>query len=146
MKKCPEMQYNSSSCSCNLWFAHVRESTKVLDSGSQLLDFGSHIWILDFNPLDSGFQPFGFRISYQSGFRIPNHCGFRILVVSGFRIPTANICWIPDSGFSYMGRRGGDFLCFWSILGQFSRDFRLFARAAPYSNVFLPVSNDSILT
>ena len=101
--------------------------------------------------LDSGFQSFRFRIptfwiSYQSGFRIPNHCGFRILVVSGFRIPTANICWIPDSGFSYMGRRGGDFLCFWSILGQFSRDFRLFARAAPYSNVFLPVSNDSILT
>ena len=28
---------------------------------------------------------------------IPNHCGFRIP-------PTANICWIPDCGFSYMGR------------------------------------------
>ena len=43
----------------------------------------------NFNPLDSGFQP--------SGVRIPNHCGFRI--------PTAKICWIPDSGFSYMGRQ-----------------------------------------
>ena len=62
---------------------YVRESTKVLDSGSQPLDSGSQ-------HLDSGFQP--------SGFRIPNHCGFRILV-SGFRISTAKICWIPDSGF-----------------------------------------------
>ena len=73
---------------------YVRESTKVLDSGSQPLDSGS---------LDSGFQLSGFRIPYQSGFWIPNHCGFRILV-SGFRIPTAKVCWIPDSGFSYMGR------------------------------------------
>ena len=60
----------------------VWTSSQPLDSGSQ--------------HLDSGFQPFGFRIPYQSGFRIPNHCGFRI--------PTAKICWIPDSGFSYMGR------------------------------------------
>ena len=34
---------------------YVRESTKVLDSGSQSLDSGSQY-------LDSGFQPFGFRI------------------------------------------------------------------------------------
>ena len=74
----------------------VRESTKVLDSGSQPLVSGSQ-------HLDSGFQPSGFRIPYQSGFQIPNHCGFRILV-SVFRIPTEKICWIPDSGFSYMGR------------------------------------------
>ena len=76
MKKCPEMQYNSSSCSCNLWFAHVRESTKVLDSGSQLLDFGSHIWILDFNPLDSGFQPSGFHTKVDSGFQTIVDSGF----------------------------------------------------------------------
>ena len=63
---------------------HVRESTKVLDSGSQ--------------PLDSGFQPFGFRIPT---FWIPDS---KPLWISGFRIPTAKICWIPDSGFSYMGR------------------------------------------
>ena len=73
---------------CRSYSPYVRESTKVLDSGSQPLDSGSQ-------HLDSGFQP--------SGFRIPNHCGFRILV-SGFRIPTAKICWIPDSEFSYMGR------------------------------------------
>ena len=74
--------------------SYVRESTKVLDSVSQPLDF---------NPLDSGFQPSGFRIPYQmSGFRIPdsNPLWFRILV-SGFRIPTAKICWIR---ISYMGR------------------------------------------
>ena len=49
---------------------HVRESTKVLDSGSQPLDS---------NPLDSGFQHSGFRIPYQSGDPgFQNHCGFRI--------------------------------------------------------------------
>ena len=78
--------YTATWCTCVFPSSRpmytVRESTKVLDSGSQ--------------HLDSGFQPFGFRIPYQSGFRIPNHCGFRILV-SGFWIPTANICWIPDS-------------------------------------------------
>ena len=53
----------------------------------------------------------GFRIPYHSGFRIPNHCGFRIPNHCGFwipvlwiPIPTAKISWIPDSGFSYMGR------------------------------------------
>ena len=71
---------------------HVRESTKVLDSGSQPLPASGFwiptLWIPDSNLLDSGFQ---------------NHCGFRI-PVSGFRIPTTKICWIPDSGFPYMGR------------------------------------------
>ena len=52
------------------------------------------IWILDSNPLDSGFQPSGFRIPYQSG---GNHCGFQQQKLAGFRI--------PDSGFSYMGRK-----------------------------------------
>ena len=41
----------------------------------------SGFWII--NPLDSGFQPSGFWISYQSGFQIPNHCIH---------------LWIPDSG------------------------------------------------
>ena len=60
----------------------VRESMKVLDSGTR--------------SLDSRFQLSGFRNPYHSGFRIPNHYGFRI--------PTVKICWISDSGFSYMGR------------------------------------------
>ena len=49
----------------------------------------------------SGFRISGFRIPYHSGFRIPNHCGFWIPVLW---IPDSNskICWIPDSGFSYM--------------------------------------------
>ena len=72
-----------------LFSPYVRESMKVLDSGSR--------------PLDSGFQLSGFRNRYHSGFQIPNivDSGFQS---SGFRIPTAKICWIPDSGFSYMGR------------------------------------------
>ena len=50
---------------------YVRESTKVLDSGSQPLDSGSQ-------HLDSGFQPFGFRIPT-------------------FWIPDSIPKWIPDS-------------------------------------------------
>ena len=81
---------------------HVRESTKVLDSGSQPLPASGFwiptLWIPDSNLLDSRFH----TKAVHSGFQ--NHCGFRI-PVSGFRIPTAKISWIPDSGFSYM-RRG----------------------------------------
>ena len=44
---------NVTSAQCS---PHVRESTKVLDSGSQPPDSGSQ-------HLDSGFQPFGFRIN-----------------------------------------------------------------------------------
>ena len=74
---------------------HVRESMKVLDSGSR--------------PLDSGFQLSVFRNPYHSGFWIPNHCGFRIPNHCEFWIP---VLWIPDSNskklldsrFSYMGR------------------------------------------
>ena len=61
---------------------HVRESTKVLDSGSQ--------------PLDSGFQPFGFRIPtfwipdsktiVDSGFQSLDS-GFQQQKFAGFRIP-----------------------------------------------------------
>ena len=40
-----------------------------------------------FHRLDSGFQ------GLDSGFQSP-----------GFRIPKAKKCWIPDSGFPYMGR------------------------------------------
>ena len=40
-----------------------------------------------FHGLDSGFQ------GLDSGFQSP-----------GFRIPKAKKCWIPDSGFPYMGR------------------------------------------
>ena len=69
---------------------YVRESTKVLDSGSQ--------------HLDSGFQPFGFRIPT---FWIPDSIPKWI--------PDSKPLWIPDSslsisknlldsGFSYMGR------------------------------------------
>ena len=69
---------------------YVRESTKV-DPGFRSQPLDPSIWILDFNTLHSGFQPSEFRIPY----------------LSGFRIPTARICWIPDSGFSYVGRVGG---------------------------------------
>ena len=62
--------------------ARVRESMKVLDSGSR--------------PLDSGFQLSGFRNPYHSGFRIPNHCGFRIPVLW---IPDSNSKNLLDSGF-----------------------------------------------
>ena len=87
---------------------YVRESTKALDSGS-IPD--PSIWILDFNPLDSGFQPSGFVIPYQSGFRIPNHCGFRILL-SGFRILKQKFAGfrIPDS--LTWGEKGLQVYCF----------------------------------
>ena len=68
-----------------------------------LLDSGSR-------HLDSGLQPFGFRIPT---FWIPDSIQKRWipdskpLWISGFRIPKAKICWIPDSGFSYMGRLTG---------------------------------------
>ena len=46
-----------------------------------------------------------FRITEKAGFRdsrgwIPDSKG----PDSGFRIPKAKKCWIPDSGFPYMGR------------------------------------------
>ena len=67
---------------------HVRESTKIPDPS---------FWILDSNPLDSGFQPSGFWIPYQSsGFRIPKplwildsqslDSGFQQQKLAGFRI------------------------------------------------------------
>ena len=70
-------------CSCKYVFIeiflspHVRESTKVLDSGSQ--------------PLDSGFQPSGFRIPKplwipDSSLWIPDSNN-KNLLDSGFRIP-----------------------------------------------------------
>ena len=80
---------------------HVRESTKVLDSGSQPLDSGSQ-------HLDSGFQPFGFRIptfwipdsktivdsgfqSLDSGFQQQKLAGFRILLHGAISdIPCSN--------------------------------------------------------
>ena len=77
---------------------HLRESMKVLDSGSQPLD--SEFQISGFwNPCHSGF-----RIPYHRGFRIPNHCRFRIPVLW---IPDSNSKNLLDSGFSYMGRDKG---------------------------------------
>ena len=103
---------------------HVRESTKVLDSGSQSLDSGSQHLDSGFQLLDSGFQNSGFRIPYQSsGFRIPNHCGsgfqsldsgFQQQKFAGFRIPDSltwgdskmavwdnreGMLWLPESAF-----------------------------------------------
>ena len=68
----------------------VRESTKVPDSGSQLLDSGSQhldsgsstLWIPDSNLLDSGFHTkvdSRFQtIVYISGFRIPGRLQQRV--------------------------------------------------------------------
>ena len=87
---------------CTYQSPHVRESTKVLDSGSHPLDSGSQ-------HLDSGFQPFGFRIPT---FWIPDS-------IPKWWIPDSKPLWIPDSsvwipdsksknlldsGFSYTGR------------------------------------------
>ena len=104
---------------------HVRESTKVLDSGSQPLDSRSQ-------HLDSGFQPFGFRIPAfwipdsipKRWFRIPSHCGFRI-PVSGFRIPTGKK--LLDSGFRILlhGAKGWNtdvYLVFWIVSDTWLRD------------------------
>ena len=95
-KKTPVFLYSQI-----LFSPYVRESVKVLYSGSR--------------PLDSGFQLSGFRNRYHSGFQIPNivDSGFQS---SGFRIPTAKICWIPDSGFSYMGRLFHEWSLAWSLL------------------------------
>ena len=84
--------------------SHVRESTKVLDSGSQPLDSGSQ-------HLDSGFQPFGFRIPT---FWIPDSIPKWIPDSKPLWIPNSSL-WIPDSnskdlldsGLSYMGRPDG---------------------------------------
>ena len=75
---------------------HLRESMKVLDSGSR--------------PLDSEFQISGFRIPYHRGFRIPNHCRFRIPVLW---IPDSNSKNLLDSGFRILlhGARQRDKLC-----------------------------------
>ena len=76
---------NSTKLTC-LTSPHVRESRKVLDSGSQPLDSGSQ-------HLDSGFQPFGFRIAT-----------FWILDSKPLWIPDFDCKNLPDSGFSYMRR------------------------------------------
>ena len=68
---------------------HVRESIKVLDSGSQSLDSG-------FRPLDSGFQPSW--ISMDSGLHTIVDSGFHTIVDSGFHA-------IVDSGFQWSGFR-----------------------------------------
>ena len=65
---------------------YVRESTKVLDSGSQPLDSGSQ-------HLDSGFQPFGFQIPT---FWIPDSIPKWILDSKPLWIPDSSV-WIPDS-------------------------------------------------
>ena len=65
---------------------YVRESTKVLDSGSQHLDSGSQ-------HLDSGFQPFGFHIPT---FWIPDSIPKWIPDSKPLWIPDSSL-WIPDS-------------------------------------------------
>ena len=67
--------------------SHVRESTKVLDSGIQHLDFG--------------FQPFGFRIPT---FWIPDSILKWIPDSKPLWIQDSDSKNLPDSGFSYMGR------------------------------------------
>ena len=67
---------------------HVRESTKVLDSGSR--------------PLDSSFLDSGIHTIVDSRFHTIVDSRFQTIVdsglqSSGFRIPTAKNCWIPDS-------------------------------------------------
>ena len=53
---------------------YVRESTKVLDSGSQLLDSDPNIWILDFNPLN--LLDSGLHTKVDSGLQTIVHSGF----------------------------------------------------------------------
>ena len=47
---------------------------------------------------------FLFRFYLSVSVCLPLSFFLSFFLVSGFRIPTGKICWIPDSGFSYMGR------------------------------------------